>query len=65
MPEPTGISDTAPRVSEDLLRAQAEERTDRTEVVFRPGPTVLAKLGDSLLRVAQANQVPIESGCDG
>ena len=52
-----------PRVAESVLRIQAEARAEKAEVVFAPGPTVLAKLGESLLRVAQANQVPIESGC--
>jgi nitrite reductase (NADH) large subunit len=52
-----------PRVAEAVLRAQAEDRTERTEVVFKPGPTVLARLGESLLRVAQANKVALESGC--
>src|SRR5262249_40924649 len=27
------------------------------------GPTVLARPGDSLLRIAEANQLPLESGC--
>jgi NAD(P)H-nitrite reductase large subunit/ferredoxin len=52
-----------PRVAEAVLEAQTDDRTERTEVAFKPGPTVLARLGDSLLRVAQANQVPLESGC--
>ena len=30
---------------------------------IRPGPTVLAKVGDKLLDIAEASQVPIESGC--
>jgi nitrite reductase (NADH) large subunit len=50
-------------VADNVLQAQAEERAERTEVRFTPGPTVLARLGDSLLRIAQANQVPLESGC--
>ena len=56
-------SEIALKVAETVLRAQTEDRAERTEVVFMPGPTVLARLGDSLLRVAQANQVPLESGC--
>jgi len=57
------VAGAEPRVADALLRAQAEDRTERVEVVFKPGPTVLARLGDSLLRVAQANRVPLESGC--
>lgn len=33
------------------------------EVRFTSGPTVLARPGDSLLRIAEANQVALESGC--
>jgi ferredoxin len=40
-----------------------EALSERAEVCFTPGPTVLAKLGESLLRVAEANQVPLRSGC--
>src|SRR5438034_6959969 len=63
MTESTDVSNAVPRAAADLLRAQAEDRAERTEVVFQPGPTVLARLGDSLLRVAWANKVPLESGC--
>ena len=52
-----------PRVAESVLRIDAEARAEKAKVVFAPGPTVLAKIGDSLLRVAQANQVPLQSGC--
>jgi nitrite reductase (NADH) large subunit len=33
------------------------------EIRFVSGPTVLARPGESLLRIAEANQVPLESGC--
>jgi NAD(P)H-nitrite reductase large subunit/ferredoxin len=52
-----------PRVAESVLRIDAEGRAEKAEVIFAPGPTVLAKVGESLLRVAQANQVPLNSGC--
>jgi NADPH-dependent 2,4-dienoyl-CoA reductase/sulfur reductase-like enzyme/ferredoxin len=32
-------------------------------VAFVPGPTVMAKVGDKLLDIAEASQVPIQSGC--
>ncbi|HMJ60039.1 MAG TPA: 2Fe-2S iron-sulfur cluster-binding protein, partial [Gemmatimonadales bacterium] len=32
-------------------------------VVFENGPTVRAKVGEALLDIAEASQVPIESGC--
>lgn len=51
------------RVSENVLRVEADNRADKVEVVFSSGPTVLVKLGETLLRVAEANQVPLESGC--
>ena len=63
MAESEVASQARPRVADAVLRAQAEDRTERTEVKFEPGPTVLARFGESLLRVAQANQVPLESGC--
>jgi NAD(P)H-nitrite reductase large subunit/ferredoxin len=63
VPESEQTPEPLPRVAEGVLDAQTKERAERTEVVFEPGPTVLARLGDSLLRVAQANQVPLESGC--
>lgn len=53
----------APRVAAAVLRAYAGARPDRIEVRFSPGPTVLARPGESLLRIAEANQVPLESGC--
>jgi len=52
-----------PRVAESVLRIDAEGRAGKAEVIFAPGPTVLAKVGESLLRVAQANRVPLNFGC--
>jgi hypothetical protein len=50
--EPGLTAETPPQVAETVLRAQTQDRTERTEVIFEPGPTVLARLGDSLLRIA-------------
>jgi len=52
-----------PRVAESVLRAYARARPAMAEIRFVSGPTVLARPGDSLLRIAEANQVPLESGC--
>src|SRR5262245_5124798 len=52
-----------PRVAESVLRAYARARPTMAEIRFVPGPTVLVRPGDSLLRIAEANQVPLESGC--
>ena len=52
-----------PRVAESVLRAYARARPALAEIRFVSGPTVLARPGDSLLRIAEANQVPLESGC--
>src|SRR5262249_12040175 len=52
-----------PRVAESVLRAYARVRPTMAEIRFVSGPTVLARPGDSLLRIAEANQVPLESGC--
>ena len=52
-----------PRVAAAVLRAYAGARPDRLEIRFTPGPTVLARRDDSLLRIAEANQIPLESGC--
>lgn len=41
----------------------AQAPSEQAEVCFTLGPTVLAKLGESLLRVAEANQIPLPSGC--
>ncbi len=54
---------TPPRVADSVLRVHAETLPEKAEVRFTPGPTVLARPGESLLKVAQANQVSLESGC--
>lgn len=46
-----------------MLRVHAASLAEKAEVAFRPGPTVLATLGDTLLRIAEANHVALESGC--
>jgi NAD(P)H-nitrite reductase large subunit/ferredoxin len=50
-------------VAAAVLRAYAGARAERVEVRFSPGPTVLARPGESLLRIAEANQVALEPGC--
>jgi NAD(P)H-nitrite reductase large subunit/ferredoxin len=52
-----------PRPGDELLRVAEVVHAGEVQVEFRPGPTVLAKLGDKLLDVAEASQVPIGSGC--
>jgi nitrite reductase (NADH) large subunit len=52
-----------PRVAESVLRAYARARPTMAEIRFVSGPTVLARPGESLLRIAEANQVPLDSGC--
>jgi nitrite reductase (NADH) large subunit len=52
-----------PRVGDDLLRVAEAVHSGEVSVTFERGPTVLAKIGDALLDVAEASQVPIESGC--
>jgi nitrite reductase (NADH) large subunit len=47
----------------ELLRVAEAVHAGEVSVAFRPGPTVLAKVGDKLLDIAEASQVPIESGC--
>jgi nitrite reductase (NADH) large subunit len=59
-------SDAAPahgRVSSAVLRAAAGQKEDGVEVAFLNGPTVLAKVGETLLAVAEQNGVQIEAGC--
>ena len=48
---------------EELLRVAEVVHAGEVSVTFKPGPTVLAKVGDKLLDIAEASQVPIESGC--
>jgi nitrite reductase (NADH) large subunit len=59
-----GAAPTAPTRDADLvLRVYDEDRAEKVEVAFTPGPTVLAKGGETLLEVAEANQVNMEAGC--
>ncbi|HVD24734.1 MAG TPA: FAD-dependent oxidoreductase [Gaiellaceae bacterium] len=52
-----------PHPGEDLLRVAEVVHAGEVSVTFKPGPTVLAKVGDKLLDIAEASQLPIESGC--
>ncbi len=47
----------------DLLRVAEAVHAGEVSVAFKPGPTVMAKVGDKLLDIAEASLVPIESGC--
>ena len=59
-----GAAHTTPaRDTDRVLRVYDENRTEKVEVAFTPGPTVQAKGGQSLLEVAEANQVNMEAGC--
>jgi NAD(P)H-nitrite reductase large subunit/ferredoxin len=51
------------RPGEELLRVADAVHAGEVPVEFRPGPTVFARLGDKLLDIAEASQVPIGSGC--
>ncbi len=57
--KPTGTI----RVSESVLRIHGTSSIGRPEVSFVDGPTVLAREGQSLLELAEANGVPMEAGC--
>jgi nitrite reductase (NADH) large subunit len=46
-----------------VLRAHDETRAEKVEVAFTPGPAVLAQGGETLLEVAEANQISMEAGC--
>ena len=48
---------------DELLRVAEAVHAGEVSVAFRLGPTVMAKVGDKLLDIAEASQVPIESGC--
>src|SRR5215208_7646835 len=52
-----------PQGSDDLLRVAEAVHAGEVSVAFKPGPTVRAKIGDKLLDIAEASQVPLESGC--
>jgi NAD(P)H-nitrite reductase large subunit/ferredoxin len=47
----------------ELLRVAETVHAGEVPVEFRPGPTVMTKVGAKLLDIAEASQVPIESGC--
>ena len=48
---------------DDLLRVAEAVHAGEVSVAFTAGPTVMAKVGDKLLDIAEASQVPMESGC--
>jgi nitrite reductase (NADH) large subunit len=48
---------------DELLRVAEAVHAGEVSVAFRPGPTVMGKVGDKLLDIAEASQVPMESGC--
>src|SRR5215211_9226088 len=52
-----------PHPGDELLRVAEAVHAGEISVAFKAGPTVLAKVGDKLLDIAEASQVPIESGC--
>jgi ferredoxin len=54
---------STPHPGDALLRVAEAVHAGEVTVAFRPGPTVMAKVGDKLLDIAEASQVPIESGC--
>lgn len=58
-------SDIAPvaRADSAVLRAAASARGGQVEVAFTSGPTVMARMGEPLLVVAEGNGVKIEAGC--
>ena len=47
----------------ELLRVAEEVHAGEVTVAFKDGPTVMAKVGAKLLDIAEASQLPIESGC--
>jgi nitrite reductase (NADH) large subunit len=57
------MTDDAPHVADNLLRTAEVVHAGEVPVSFENGPTVRAKVGDALLDIAEASQVPIESGC--
>jgi len=48
---------------DELLRVAEAVHAGEVSVTFRPGPTVMAKVDAKLLDIAEASQVPMESGC--
>jgi NAD(P)H-nitrite reductase large subunit/ferredoxin len=57
------MTDDALHVADNLLRTAEVVHAGEVSVSFENGPTVRAKVGDALLDIAEASQVPIESGC--
>jgi nitrite reductase (NADH) large subunit len=60
------MSDATPATpppADELLRVAETVHAGEVSVAFKPGPTVLAKVGAKLLDIAEASQVPMESGC--
>lgn len=53
----------APQAGEELLRVAESVHAGEVCVTFKPGPTVRAKVGEKLLDIAEASQIPIEAGC--
>ena len=51
------------RVARSVLRIHSARSAGRPEVSFVTGPTVLARDGESLLEIAEANGVAMEPGC--
>src|SRR5215213_6314161 len=52
-----------PHPGDELLRVAETVHAGEVSVAFSGGPTVMAKVGDKLLDIAEASQVPIERGC--
>src|SRR5215210_3330976 len=52
-----------PHLGDELLRVAEVVHAGEVSVSFEPGPTVRARIGDKLLDVAEASEVPIEPGC--
>ncbi|GAC1658704.1 MAG: hypothetical protein NVS9B1_19180 [Candidatus Dormibacteraceae bacterium] len=57
------VENPAPQVAEHLLRTHDQASAGRAEVRFDARPAVLAAPGAILLDLAEANHVPISSGC--
>jgi NAD(P)H-nitrite reductase large subunit/ferredoxin len=57
------MTDDASHVADSLLRTAEAVHAGEILVSFENGPTVRAKAGEALLDIAEASQVPIESGC--
>ncbi len=54
---------TASKGDDRVWRAPDEPHAQEIEVAFTSGPTVLAKGGETLLELAEANQVSMEASC--